>query len=162
MKTARGRFNKCFCKSRYSLVTHITEFVVFLTIKVDHTPPQTFRALRVYGCRAWESHLTEAGFLVQDHVAEDMNAIKDAMGLPADSTSCHTASLAGYVVEGHVPAASIERMLAESPEIKGLAAPGMPMGSPGMEVEGMAADAFAVFSIADNGTMAEFDFYESE
>jgi hypothetical protein len=91
-----------------------------------------------------------------------MNAIKDAMGLPADSTSCHTASLAGYVVEGHVPAASIERMLAERPEIKGLAAPGMPMGSPGMEVEGMAANAFAVFSIADDGTMAEFDYYESE
>ena len=61
-----------------------------------------------------------------------------------------------------MPASSIERMLAERPEIKGLAAPGMPMGSPGMEVEGVAADAFAVFSIADDGTMAEFDFYESE
>mgnify|MGYP001170403834 FL=1 len=121
-----------------------------------------FRSADCECCRAWESHLTEAGFLVQDHVADDMNAIKDAMGLPADSASCHTASLAGYVVEGHVPAASIERMLAERPEIKGLAAPGMPMGSPGMEVEGMAADAFAVFSIADDGTMAEFDYYESE
>ena len=121
-----------------------------------------FRSADCECCRAWESHLTEAGFLVQDHVADDMNAIKDAMGLPADSTSCHTASLAGYVVEGHVPAASIERMLAERPEIKGLAAPGMPMGSPGMEVEGMAADAFAVFSIADDGTMAEFDYYKSE
>ena len=121
-----------------------------------------FRSAACECCRAWESHLTEAGFSVQDHVADDMNAIKDAMGLPADSTSCHTASLAGYVVEGHVPAASIKRMLAERPEIKGLAAPGMPMGSPGMEVEGMAADAFAVFSIADDGTMAEFDFYESE
>ena len=122
-----------------------------------------FRSAACECCRAWESHLTEAGFLVQDHVADDMNAIKDAMGLPADSTSCHTASLAGYVVEGHVPAASIERMLSERPEIRGLAAPGMPMGSPGMEVvEGMAADAFAVFSIADDGTMVEFDFYESE
>ena len=121
-----------------------------------------FRSAACECCRAWESHLTEAGFSVQDHVADDMNAIKDAMGLPADSTSCHTASLAGYVVEGHVPAASIERMLAERPEIKGLAAPGMPLGSPGMEVEGMASDAFAVFSIADDGTMAEFDFYESE
>ena len=121
-----------------------------------------FRSAACECCRAWESHLTEAGFSVQDHVADDMNAIKDAMRLPADSTSCHTASLAGYVVEGHVPAASIERMLAERPEIKGLAAPGMPLGSPGMEVESMASDAFAVFSIADDGTMAEFDFYESE
>jgi hypothetical protein len=121
-----------------------------------------FRSPACECCRAWESHLIDAGFLVQDHVADDMNAIKEAMGLPVDSTSCHTASLAGYVVEGHVPAASIERMLAERPEIKGLAAPGMPMGSPGMEVEGMIADPFAVFSIADDGTMAEFDFYKSE
>ena len=120
-----------------------------------------FRSAYCECCEAWESHMAEAGFVVQDHIADDMNAIKDAMGLPADSTSCHTASVAGYVVEGHVPAASIERMLAERPEIKGLAAPGMPMGSPGMEVDGMTADPFSVFSIATNGTMVEFDSYGS-
>ena len=120
-----------------------------------------FRSAYCECCEAWESHIAEAGFVVQDHVADDMDGIKDAMGVPADSTSCHTARVAGYVVEGHVPAASIQRMLKERPEIKGLAAPGMPMGSPGMEVDGMVADPFSVFSIANNGTMVEFDFYGS-
>ena len=120
-----------------------------------------FRSAYCECCEAWESHIAEAGFVVQDHVADDMDGIKDAMGVPADSASCHTARVAGYVVEGHVPAASIQRMLKERPEIKGLAAPGMPMGSPGMEVDGMVADPFSVFSIANNGTMVEFDFYGS-
>ena len=120
-----------------------------------------FRSAYCECCEAWESHIAEAGFVVQDHVAEDMDGIKNAMGVPADSTSCHTARVAGYVVEGHVPAASIQRMLKERPEIKGLAAPGMPMGSPGMEVDGIVADPFSVFSIANNGTMVEFDFYGS-
>ena len=120
-----------------------------------------FRSAYCECCEAWESHIAEAGFVVQDHVADDMDGIKEAMGVPADSASCHTARVSGYVVEGHVPAASIQRMLKERPEIKGLAAPGMPMGSPGMEVDGMFADPFSVFSIANNGTMVEFDFYGS-
>ena len=120
-----------------------------------------FRSSYCECCEAWESHIAEAGFVVQDHVADDMDGIKEAMGVPADSASCHTARVSGYVVEGHVPAASIQRMLKERPEIKGLAAPGMPMGSPGMEVDGMVADPFSVFSIANNGTMVEFDFYGS-
>ena len=120
-----------------------------------------FRSAYCECCEAWESHIAEAGFVVQDHVADDMDGIKEAMGVPADSASCHTARVSGYVVEGHVPAASIQRMLKERPEIKGLAAPGMPMGSPGMEVDGMVADPFSVFSIANNGTMVEFDFYRS-
>ena len=120
-----------------------------------------FRSAYCECCQAWESHIAEAGFVVQDHVADDMDGIKEAMGVPADSASCHTARVSGYVVEGHVPAASIQRMLKERPEIKGLAAPGMPMGSPGMEVDGMVADPFSVFSIANNGTMVEFDFYGS-
>ena len=120
-----------------------------------------FRSAYCECCEAWESHIAEAGFVVQDHVADDMDGIKDAMGVPADSTSCHTARVAGYVVEGHVPAASIQRMLKERPEINGLAAPGMPIGSPGMEVDGMVADPFSVFSITNNGTMVEFDFYGS-
>ena len=121
-----------------------------------------FRSAYCECCEAWESHMAEAGFVVQDHVADDMDGIKDAMGVPADSASCHTARVDGYVVEGHVPAASIKRLLKERPEIKGLAAPGMPMGSPGMEVDGMTADPFVVFSIADNGAMTEFDFYGSK
>ena len=121
-----------------------------------------FRSAYCECCEAWESHMAEAGFVVQDHVADDMDVIKEAMGVPGDSASCHTANVAGYVVEGHVPAASIQRMLKERPAIKGLAAPGMPMGSPGMEVDGMAADPFSIYSIQENGAMIEFDFYGSK
>ena len=120
-----------------------------------------FRSAYCECCEVWESHMAESGFVVQDHIADDIDGIKEAMGVPADAVSCHTASVAGYVVEGHVPAASIQRMLRERSEIKGLAAPGMPMGSPGMEVDGMTADPFSVFSIAKNGTMVEFDSYGS-
>ena len=120
-----------------------------------------FRSAYCECCEAWESHIAEAGFEVQDHVADDMDGIKKAIGVPADSASCHTSLVSGYVVEGHVPAESIQRMLKERPEIKGLVAPGMPMGSPGMEVDGMVADPFSVFSIANNGTIVEFDFYGS-
>ena len=121
-----------------------------------------FRSAYCECCEAWESHMAEAGFVVQDHVADDMDVIKETMGVPGDSASCHTANVAGYVVEGHVPAASIQRMLKERPAIKGLAAPGMPMGSPGMEVDGMAADPFSIYSIQENGAMIEFDFYGSK
>jgi hypothetical protein len=120
-----------------------------------------FRSAYCECCEAWESHMAEAGFVVQDHISDDIDGIKEAMGVPADAVSCHTASVAGYVVEGHVPAASIQRMLRERSEIKGLVAPGMPMGSPGMEVDGMTADPFSVFAIAKNGTMVEFDSYGS-
>ena len=120
-----------------------------------------FRSAYCECCEAWESHMAEAGFVVQDHISDDIDGIKKAMGVPADAVSCHTASVAGYVVEGHVPAVSIQRMLRERSEIKGLAAPGMPMGSPGMEVDGMTADPFSVFAIAKNGTMVEFDSYGS-
>ena len=70
-----------------------------------------FRSAYCECCEAWESHMAEAGFVVQDHVADDMDVVKDAMGVPAGSTSCHTARVDGYVVEGHVPAASIKRLL---------------------------------------------------
>jgi hypothetical protein len=64
----------------------------------------------------------------------DVNRIKARLGVPNDLASCHTALVAGYVIEGHVPAAAIRRLLVEKPGAKGLAVPGMPIGSPGMEV----------------------------
>ena len=161
--------------SFHGVITRLRQFLIWIipTLMVVSGSPAAamtsaageevvvFRSAYCACCEAWESHMAEAGFVVQDHVADDMDVIKEAMGVPADSASCHTARVDGYVVEGHVPAASIQRMLKERPAIKGLAAPGMPMGSPGMEVEGMAADPFSIYSIADDGVMVEFDFYGS-
>lgn len=84
-------------------------------------------------CKAWMDHLTENGFKVTGKDVDNVQPIKDDVGLPAKLASCHTAIVEGYVVEGHVPAGDIKRMLKERPRIVGLSAPGMPNGSPGME-----------------------------
>jgi len=85
-------------------------------------------------CVKWIDHLREAGFVVQAENLPDLSALKAANGVPARLASCHTAMVEGYVIEGHVPAADVKRLLADRPEnIDGLAVPGMPVGSPGME-----------------------------
>ena len=84
-------------------------------------------------CKRWINHLIEHGFDPRIHHTEEMPAIKDRLGVPRAQRSCHTATVNGYFVEGHVPAADIQRLVDEKPAIKGLAVPGMPIGSPGME-----------------------------
>ena len=84
-------------------------------------------------CDKWVDHLRAEGFRVQTHDVPDVAPIKRENGISAELSSCHTAFVGGYVVEGHVPASDIKRMLAERPAISGLAVPGMPIGSPGME-----------------------------
>lgn len=87
-------------------------------------------------CGAWVEHLKAAGFPVSVDETPAIWDIKRRLGVPEELASCHTAEVAGYLVEGHVPASAIKRLLKEKPEGKGLAVPGMPIGSPGMEVEG--------------------------
>ena len=83
-------------------------------------------------CSAWVDHLREQGFDVEANDVADVAQYKREHGVPYDLGSCHTAVIGGYVIEGHVPAADIRRLLAERPDIAGLAVPGMPSGSPGM------------------------------
>lgn len=84
-------------------------------------------------CHKWVDHLTANGFVATVHDAPSMRAIKARLGVPEELSSCHTAETGGYVIEGHVPAVAIKRLLAERPKGRGLAVPGMPIGSPGME-----------------------------
>lgn len=84
-------------------------------------------------CGAWIDHMRAAGFEVTVEDVEDLAPVKLMAGVPAELQSCHTASLDGYVFEGHVPAETVTRFLAERPDAHGLAVPGMPVGSPGME-----------------------------
>ena len=86
-------------------------------------------------CEKWVAHLRANGFAVQTRDTAQMSLVKDRHNLPRDMRSCHTAEIGGYVVEGHVPAADIKRLLHEQPDAEGLAVPGMPLGSPGMEVD---------------------------
>lgn len=84
-------------------------------------------------CEKWVEHLRQAGFDVRTHDVNDVPAARQRLGMPERLGSCHTAKVAGYVVEGHVPAADIQRLLKEKPKAIGLAVPSMPPGSPGME-----------------------------
>jgi hypothetical protein len=104
-------------------------------------------------CRLWVDHMKANGFDVQamDVSAADVRAISKAAGLKDEGTSCHTAKIGAYTVEGHVPAGDIKRMLAEKPAIAGIAAPGMPLGSPGME-QGNAKDPYDVIAFKKDGT----------
>ena len=84
-------------------------------------------------CGAWVDHLRAAGFTANVTDVPDMNPVARRLGVPDQLRSCHTASIGGYVIEGHVPASDIVRLLDELPDILGIAVPGMPIGSPGME-----------------------------
>src|SRR6266540_1567202 len=84
-------------------------------------------------CSGWVQHLQKAGFDTKVLDTRDLDAVKRRLGVPDDLAACHTAEVAGYIIEGHVPAAALKRFLAEKPNAGGLAVPGMPIGSPGME-----------------------------
>ena len=84
-------------------------------------------------CNGWIEHLEAAGFQVEARDVRDLMSVKLDAGVPTSLSSCHTALVDGYVVEGHVPAHVVKKMLAERPDVAGIATPGMPIGSPGME-----------------------------
>lgn len=111
-------------------------------------------------CGAWVEHMAMAGHEMNVEDMEDgaLHALKVALGIPDDMMSCHTARVNGYVIEGHVPAAEVERLLAERPDAIGLSVPGMVMGTPGMGPrEG--GDAFDVMLMKRDGTTEVFAAY---
>lgn len=85
-------------------------------------------------CGKWVEHLKAEGFAVEVDDEAEMNVVKSRLGVPGRLASCHTATVGGYLIEGHVPVADIKRLLQEKPKAQGLAVPGMPVGSPGMEM----------------------------
>lgn len=94
-------------------------------------------------CTEWVSHVRKAGFVVTVRDTADMSSVKASFGVPSALESCHTARVGAYAIEGHVPADLIQKLLREQPVARGLAVPGMPQGSPGME-QGAPKDAFEV------------------
>lgn len=107
-------------------------------------------------CTLWVEHLQHAGFPVQVVETDDLAPIKAQLGVPPGRGSCHTAQVAGYFVEGHVPADDIVRLLTERPDARGLALPGMPLGSPGMEVPSGVAEPYTVELVANDGSTSAF------
>ena len=108
-------------------------------------------------CAKWVEHLQQHGFVVRVTQTTDMADVKKKNRVPAGAQSCHTALVGGYVVEGHVPAADLQRLLTQRPrDVVGLAVPGMPIGSPGMEVPGRPAQPFTVVAIDSAGQTRAF------
>jgi hypothetical protein len=107
-------------------------------------------------CNVWVEHLREAGFKVRVTDSPDMGAVKQRVGVPYGKGSCHTAEVGGYFVEGHVPAADIKRLLAQRPAARGLVLPGMPLGSPGMEVPSGVVQPYTVELVDKDGSTREW------
>jgi len=107
-------------------------------------------------CSKWVDHLRSHGFTVRTTDVEAIDEVKAKHQIPQSARSCHTALVGGYVVEGHVPATDIQRLLKERPAIAGIAVPGMPIGSPGMEVPGRAADRYQVMTFDRTGRTTVF------
>jgi hypothetical protein len=104
-------------------------------------------------------HLKEKGFTVVAEDTDDLAAVKVRYQIPAKLQSCHTAIVDGYIIEGHVPAEDIRRLLAERPDVAGLAVPGMPIGSPGMEVDGAETTPYDVLAFDKGGETKVFNSY---
>lgn len=109
-------------------------------------------------CAGWIDHIAENGFAVEVHDTEDLGPIKQMAAVPPGLQSCHTARIGGYFIEGHVPAADIRRLLAERPDAVGLAVPGMPSGSPGMETG--ETEAYDVLLLRRDGRVEVFASHE--
>ena len=109
-------------------------------------------------CGNWVKHLEAAGFIVTVREVEDTAVMRKRLGMPAEFGACHTATVAGYVLEGHVPAEEVKRLLATGPTAVGLAVPGMPVGSPGMEV-GDRMDPYDVLLVDRTGRASVFAHY---
>jgi hypothetical protein len=113
---------------------------------------EIYRSATCGCCLGWARHLEANGFDVTVHDVERMEAVKARLGVPRGLGACHTAEVEGFVVEGHVPAEDVHRLLEERPDVTGLAVPGMPEGSPGME--GPNPEPYTVWAFRDDGHAA--------
>jgi hypothetical protein len=115
----------------------------------DDTTLTVYKSPTCGCCTKWVDYMREEGFAVAAHDTDDMETIKASLGVPQRAGSCHTAVIGGYVIEGHVPASDVRRLLRERPPLRGLAVAGMPMGSPGME--GPYRNAYDVLALERDG-----------
>ncbi len=108
-------------------------------------------------CKEWVKHIRDNGFEVKAQDMKDLKSIKSMSGVRKEFASCHTAMVGGYIIEGHVPAADIKRLLKEKPKVRGLTVPGMVMGSPGME--GPRKDRYQVLTFDNKGITGVYTNY---
>jgi hypothetical protein len=145
--------------TRRALILSSAAIVGFATAATSKTSPL---AMKVYKdpacdcCGAWVDHLKAAGFQIEVEERADLADLKKSLGVPDDLTSCHTGVIDGYAIEGHVPAADVKRFVAARPKAKGLAVPGMPINSPGMEIPGEPNERYTVWQFEASGKRTAF------
>jgi hypothetical protein len=157
--TGKNSQNAFFCpltETSIDMRTHLrlaalsALLISSLAQAADLIPIEVHRDANCGCCKKWISHLEANGFKVEDHVEANMSEFKQQHGVPPRLASCHTALINGKFVEGHVPADQV-LALSKRDDLLGVAAPGMPMGSPGMEMDGM-SDAYQVIGLKKDGT----------
>lgn len=130
------------------------------TASATETPPKmtVTRDPNCGCCGKWVEHIKAAGFPVEVVQVDDVMPLKTRLGVPEALMSCHTAEIGGYVIEGHVPAEAVKRLLVERPKAMGIAVAGMPIGSPGMEVPGQAPQTYeiVIFSAGRQSVFARY------
>jgi hypothetical protein len=133
-----------------------------LTLLAKNIPPviDVYKSATCGCCTQWVAHLQANGFQVRARNVPNTAAYRTQFGVPSSLGSCHTATIGGYAIEGHVPASDIRRLLVEKPKAKGLAVPEMPMGSPGME--GADAEAFDVLLFQTDGSRTVYRRYAAK
>jgi hypothetical protein len=156
---AKNRQNAFFCpqsetpsdmRTSLRLAALGALFISSLAQAADLIPIEVHRDANCGCCKKWISHLEANGFKVEDHVESNMSEFKQQHGVPPRLASCHTGLINGKFVEGHVPADQV-LALSKRNDLLGVAAPGMPMGSPGMEMDGM-SDAYQVIGLKKDGS----------
>lgn len=147
---------------RRTLITGALAALIGTTVAAQTSPPrvEVWKDPDCGCCGDWVAHLRTSGFQVQVHDAGN-TAARKRLGMPDKLGSCHTARVAGYVIEGHVPAREIHRLLKEKPDALGLAVPGMPVGSPGMDgpIYGGRRDPHDVLLVARDGSTRVYQSY---
>jgi len=147
----------------FGLTGHAVAASPWDAARVEHagtTAITVYRSPSCGCCSGWIEHLERHGFEVKDVKRDDVMPIKRQLGVTGELASCHTAVIDGYVIEGHVPADDIKRLVAEKPAVAGLTVPGMPTGAPGMEM-GERKDPFAVLSFRRDGSVEPYSQYWS-
>jgi hypothetical protein len=133
--------------------------IMFYMERVYAKPLVTVYKTSTCGCCSnWVKHMEENGFRIHAMDVQDLYFIKQQFGIPGDLASCHTAIVDGYLVEGHVPASDVQRLLSGKHDVAGISVPGMPVGSPGMEM-GNRVDRYAVYSFDKKGDPVIFSQY---
>lgn len=145
-------------KKRLWAVFLVTMFSAAAVTAVSAAEVVVYKSATCGCCKKWVEHMRANGFDVKAHDVKDVVTYKTRFGVPADLGSCHTATVEGYAIEGHVPAKEVKRLLAEKPKITGLAVPNMPLGSPGMDDSGI-KQPYEVIAFDKNGSRSIYARY---